>query len=170
MTDDTTGSIDAPLVNGEDTSPAIGMISQYIKDLSFESPGSPMIFSSENPQVAPQMDVEFGIAANQVGDEFHEVTLKIEVRAKMGEQNAFLVELTYAGLFGARNVPAEHLQPFLLAQAPSLLFPFARRVIADVTRDGNFSPLLLDPLDFGALYQQQLDAQQAQAEGAPGNA
>jgi preprotein translocase subunit SecB len=173
MTDETTGTgatIDAPLANGEDTSPAIGMIAQYVKDLSFESPNSPGVFSSQVPQETPQMDVEFGIATAQVGDEFHEVTLKVEVRAKTGDQTAFLIDLTYAGLFGARNVPEEHLQPFLLAQAPTLLFPFARRVIADVTRDGNFTPLLLDPLDFGALYQQQLEAQQAQAEGAPGNA
>ena len=167
---DTSGAIDATLPNGADNGPAIGMISQYVKDLSFESPTAPAVFSSENQQQAPQMDVEFGIGTTQVGDEFHEVTLKIEVRAKMGEQTAFIVELTYAGLFGARNVPEEHLRPFLLAQAPTLLFPFARRIVADVTRDGNFTPLLLDPIDFGTLYQQQLEAQEQQAEGVVGNA
>jgi preprotein translocase subunit SecB len=67
-------------------------------------------------------------------------------------------------------VPEEHLRPFLLAQAPTLLFPFARRIVADVTRDGNFTPLLLDPIDFGTLYQQQLEAQEQQAEGVVGNA
>lgn len=171
MADETGTDINpAPQANGEDTAPAIGLISQYVKDLSFESPTAPAVFSSENQQQAPQMDVEFGIATSQVGDEFHEVTLKIEVRAKTGEQTAFIVDLTYAGLFGARNVPDEHLRPFLLAQAPSLLFPFARRIVADVTRDGNFTPLLLDPIDFGTLYQQQLEAQEQQAEGAVGNA
>lgn len=158
------------LTNGEDTSPAIGMISQYVKDLSFESPSAPGIFSGEQRE-GPQMDVQFGIAATQVGDEFHEVTLKIEVTAKVADQTAFIVDLTYAGLFGARNVTEEQLKPFLLAHAPSLMFPFARRVVADVTRDGNFAPLLLDPIDFGALYEQQLaEHEAAQIEGAAGNA
>jgi preprotein translocase subunit SecB len=153
---DTTGT----LANGADNMPAIGMISQYVKDLSFESPAAPTIFSTQS-QDGPQMDVQFGIAANQVADEVHEVTLKIEVTAKVADQTAFIVDLTYAGLFGARNVDEAQLRPFLLAHAPSLLFPFARRVVADVTRDGNFQPLLLDPIDFGSLYEQQLAAQQS---------
>ena len=157
------------LANGADNSPTIGMIAQYVKDLSFESPAAPGIFSGQQTE-GPQMDVQFGIATSQVGEEVHEVTLKIEVNAKVGEQTAFIVDLTYAGLFGARNVSEDDLKPFLLAHAPSLLFPFARRVVADTTRDGNFQPLMLDPIDFGTLYQQQLEAQQAQAEGAPGNA
>ncbi len=161
------------LPNGEDNLPAIGMIAQYVKDLSFESPGAPTIFSGQL-QEGPQMDVQFGIATGQVGDEVHEVTLKIEVNAKVGEQTAFIVDLTYAGLFGARNVSEEDLKPFLLAHAPSLLFPFARRIVADTTRDGNFQPLMLDPIDFTALYQQQLaaqtEAETARAEGATDNA
>lgn len=159
----------ATLANGADNLPAIGMISQYVKDLSFESPSAPGIFSGQATE-GPQMDVQFGIAASQVGDEVHEVTLKIEVNAKLTEQTAFIVDLTYAGLFGARNVTEEQLRPFLLAHAPALLFPFARRVVADVTRDGNFAPLLLDPIDFGALYEEQLAAQQAKDEGATDNA
>ena len=112
---DTTGAIDAPLANGADNGPAIGMIAQYVKDLSFESPTAPAIFSSENQQQAPQMDVEFGIATSQVGEEFHEVTLKIEVRAKTGEQTAFIVDLTYAGLFARQDGRADrvHRRPDL---------------------------------------------------------
>lgn len=154
--------------NGADTSPTIGMISQYVKDLSFESPSAPAIFQN---QIAPAIDVEFGIAVNQVGEDVHEVTLKVDVKAKSDEQTAFIVELLYAGLFGVRNVPADQLQPFMLGEAPRLLFPFARRVLADAVRDGGFPPLLLDPIDFGSLYLQQLQAQQeAAATGAEGNA
>ena len=154
--------------NGADTLPAIGMISQYVKDLSFESPSAPAIFQN---QIAPAIDVEFGIATNQVGEDVYEVTLKIDVRAKSEEQTAFIVDLLYAGLFGVRNVASDQLQPFMLGEAPRLLFPFARRVLADAVRDGGFPPLLLDPIDFGALYLQQLEAQQQGAvTGAEGNA
>ena len=165
---DTAGTTDATLANGADNLPAIGMISQYVKDLSFESPSAPAIFQS---QAQPNIEVEFGIGTNQVGEDVHEVTLKIEVKAKTEETTAFLVELVYAGLFGVRNVPDDQLQPFMLGEAPRLLFPFARRVVADAVRDGGFPPLMLDPIDFGSLYLQQLAAKdQAEAEGAAGNA
>ena len=163
---DTAGTITvAP--NGADTAPAIGMISQYVKDLSFESPNAPAIFQN---QVQPNIEVEFNIGAAMVGEDVHEVTLKIEVRAKAGEQTAFIVDLSYAGLFGIRNVPEDALQPFMLGEAPRLLFPFARRVLADAVRDGGFPPLMLDPVDFGALYMQQAEAQALGAEGTAGSA
>lgn len=149
-----------PLANGADTAPAAGLISQYVKDLSFENPNAPAIY--QEPQ-APEINVQFDIGAAQVADEVHEVTLKIEVRATTGGKTAFIAELSYAGLFGLRNVPAEHVQPFLLGEGPRLLFPFARRVLADAVRDGGFPPLLLEPIDFGALYLQQAEAQDAQA-------
>ena len=152
----------APLANGEDTGPAAGLISQYVKDLSFENPNAPAIFQS---QAQPAIDVQFNIAANQVGEEVHEVVLKIEVRAQSDSQTAFIVDLSYAGLFGLRNVPEEHVQPFLLGEAPRLMFPFGRRVVADTIRDGGFPPLLLEPIDFGGLYMQQLEAQQDQQSG-----
>ena len=165
---DNAAMADASLANGADNLPAIGMISQYVKDLSFESPSAPMIFQS---QAQPNIEVEFGIATNKVGEDVHEVTLKIEVKAKTDEQTAFIVDLTYAGLFGVRNVPDDQLQPFMLGEAPRLLFPFARRVVADAVRDGGFPPLMLDPIDFGSLYIQQLAAKdQAEVEGAAGNA
>ena len=152
----------APLPNGEDTAPAAGMISQYVKDLSFENPNAPAIFQSQEP---PAIDVQFNIGSGQVGEEVHEVTLKIDAKAEMNGQVAFIVDLSYAGLFGFRNVPADQIQPFLLGEAPRLLFPFARRVLADAVRDGGFPPLLLEPIDFGQLYLQQ---QAAQAEGEQG--
>lgn len=159
---------DATAANGADNLPAIGMISQYVKDLSFESPSAPAIFQQPTQ---PNIEVEFGIATNKVGEDVHEVTLKIEVKAKTDAMTAFIVELTYAGLFGVRNVPDDQLQPFMLGEAPRLLFPFARRVVADAVRDGGFPPLMLDPIDFGSLYLQQLQAKEAaEAEGAAGNA
>lgn len=164
MADETSIDINpAPQANGEDTSPAIGLISQYVKDLSFENPNAPAVF---HWQSAPQMDVQFNIAADGVGDNLFEVTLKIDVTAKHDEGTAFVIELKYAGLFGVRNVPEDQLQPFFLAEAPRILFPFARRVVADVVRDGGFQPLLLDPIDFHGLFMQQVQAQAEQAGDA----
>ena len=152
MADQISGDMNQPVANGEDTAPAAGLISQYVKDLSFENPNAPAIYQKEN---APGIDVQFNIAAAQVGEEVHEVVLKIEVRAESDGTTAFIVDLSFAGLFGLRNIPAEHIQPFLLGEAPRLLFPFARRVLADCVRDGGFPPLLLEPIDFGQLYLQQ---------------
>ena len=156
-----------PLANGADNAPAAGMISQYIKDLSFENPNAPAIFQQQEP---PAIDVQFNIGTGQVGEDVHEAVLKIEARAEAGGQTAFIVDLTYAGLFGFRNVPAEQIGPFMLGEAPRLLFPFARRVLADAVRDGGFPPLLLEPIDFNQLYLQQQAAQQDGAAGVAGTA
>lgn len=161
MDEQDNGFIDTnqPLPNGADNSPAVGLISQYVKDLSFENPNAPAIFQN---QQGPEINVQFDIASAQVADEVHEVTLKIEVRAQSEGKTAFLVELSYAGLFGLRNVPEDAFQPFLLGEGPRLLFPFARRVVADTIRDGGFPPLLLEPIDFNALYFQQAQNQAGQ--------
>ena len=159
-----------PLANGEDTAPAVGLISQYVKDLSFENPNAPAVFQWQGQ---PQIDVQFNIGANQIADDVHEVVLKIDVRATSADKVAFQVELAYAGLFGIRNVPDDQIQPCLFAEAPRLVFPFARRVLADAVRDGGFPPLLLEPIDFGALYMQQALANaegQGAAPAAEGNA
>ncbi len=151
-----------PAGNGEDTLPSIGIISQYVKDLSFENPNSPAIYQS---QTQPRIDVQFNIGANPVAEDVTEVVLKIDVRADAGDQAAYIVELAYAGLFAFRNIPADQLQPFLLGEAPRLLFPFARRILADAIRDGGFPQLMLEPIDFNALYFQQI---QGQLGGQPG--
>lgn len=166
MADETSNAAaEGPQPNGADTAPQIGMIAQYVKDLSFENPNAPGIYQQ---QVQPQIDVQFNISVNQVADDVHEVAMKIDIRAQ-GEADStiFAVELVYAGLFGARNIAPEALSPFLYAEAPRLLFPFARRIVADVTRDGNFMPLLLDPIDFGAMYMQQAQAASQLAENEP---
>ncbi|MFL9841487.1 protein-export chaperone SecB [Sphingomonas sp. ST-64] len=158
-----------PLANGADTAPSVGVISQYVKDFSFENPNSPAIYQIQGQ---PAFDVQFNIGAAEVAQDVHEVTLKIDVRAQMEDQVAFIVDLSYSGLFAIRNIPEEHLQPFLLGEAPRLLFPFARRVLADAVRDGGFPPLMLEPIDFNGLYEQQRmerDAQ-LQAGGEAGQA
>ena len=146
--------------NGADNRPMAGLIAQYIKDLSVENPNAPTCYQWTDQ---PNVDVQFNIGATPVNEEVHEVELKITVGAKMPQGNLYLVELSYAGLVGLRNIPDDAGHAFLYAEAPRLLFPFARRVIADATRDAGFAPLMLDPMDFTALYQQQIA--QRQAEG-----
>ncbi len=154
-----------PLANGADTAPVAGVISQYVKDFSFENPNAPAIYQQQG---APKIDVDFNIGAQQVGEDVHEVVLKVDARAEAEDGTvAFVIDLTYAGLFGLRNIPADHLQPFLLGEAPRILFPFARRIVADAVRDGGFPPLMLDPIDFGALYLQQAAQGEALAAGEP---
>ncbi|CAN5348934.1 protein-export chaperone SecB [soil metagenome] len=143
-------------VNGADTAPTAGVISQYVKDLSFENPNAPAVYQSQSQ---PAIDVQFNIATSPLAEGVFEVELKIEVKAMDEDTAVFIVDLTYAGLFGLRNIPDEHLQPFLLGEAPRILFPFARRIIADAVRDGGFPPLMLEPIDFQALYLQQVQAQ-----------
>jgi preprotein translocase subunit SecB len=148
-----------PQGNGEDTGPQVGVISQYVKDLSFENPNAPAVYQWQSQ---PQIDVQFNIGAQTLNDDVHEVALKIEVTARADGNTAFAVELVYAGLFALRNIPGEQLQPFLLAEAPRILFPFARQIIAGRVLDGGFPPLMLDPIDFAALYMQRAAQQQAE--------
>ena len=151
--------------NGVDNRPAVSLINQYVKDLSVENPNAPASYQSAEQ---PRVDVQVNIAANQISDEVHEVELKMTTRADSDKGNLYLIELAYCGLVGMRNVPDDHAHAFLFAEAPRLLFPFARAIISDAVRDAGFPPLMLDPMDFGALYQQQLQARAAQqAEGAP---
>jgi preprotein translocase subunit SecB len=157
------GALGAPeqQTNGEDSTPQVGIISQYVKDLSFENPNAPAVYQWQGQ---PQIEVGFDIGANRLGDEIHEVTLKVDVRALTDGQTAFAVELLYAGLVGMRNVPEEQVQPFLLAEAPRILFPFARQIVSQTVQDGGFPPLLLEPIDFAGLYMQRA-AQQLAGEG-----
>ena len=158
---DATG-IDA-FANGDDSQPSVNVITQYVKDLSFENPNAPGVYQLPG---SPKLDVQFNIGANQVGDDVHDVVLKIEARAEIEDQVMYLVDLSFAGLFGLRNIPAEHLQPFLLGEAPRILFPFARRVLADAVRDGGFPPLMLEPIDFAQLYLSQAEQQAGMGEVA----
>ncbi|MEQ1641577.1 MAG: protein-export chaperone SecB, partial [Novosphingobium sp.] len=143
----------APQPNGADTLPTAGIITQYVKDLSVENPNAPDSFNWTD---APQIDVQFNIGAREVNEEVSEVELKISLTSKGESGTAYIVELSYGGLIGMRNLSDADKHGFTYAGAPSLLFPFARRVISDAVRDAGFPPLLLEPVDFGGIYQQQL--------------
>jgi len=149
--------------NGADTAPVAGLISQYVKDLSVENPRAPDSFQWTE---APQLDVQFNIGARRISDEVSEIELKISCTAKGAQGTAYIVELAYCGLIGMRNMPEEQMHAFSYAEAPRLLFPFARRVIADAVRDAGFAPLMLDPIDFAGLYMQQLQ-QRTDEVGVP---
>jgi preprotein translocase subunit SecB len=139
-------------------------IAQYIKDFSAESPSSPQVFQW---QTQPALDVQFGIHGNKVGDDVQEVILKVELTAKSDSGTHFIIDLSYAGLFAFRNFPEGALPPFLLVEAPRMLFPFARQIIAETVQNLGFPPVLLDPIDFAAAYMAQAEAAQ-QAQGQPG--
>ena len=145
--------------------PQVSILAQYTKDLSVENPSAPQVFQW---QVQPSLDVQFHLNAEKAADDVHEVSLKIEVSARSENGVHFVVDLSYAGLFGIRNMPEDALPSFLLIEAPRLIFPFARQVVADAVANTGFPPLLLDPIDFASAYLQQLQAQQQQ-EGAEGN-
>jgi preprotein translocase subunit SecB len=151
--------------SGENSNePQVSILAQYVKDLSVENPSSPQVFSW---QVQPSLDVQFNIAVNPAGENVHEVILKIEISARSENGPHFIVDLSYGGLFGLRNLPEEALQPFILIEAPRLLFPFARQIISEAIANTGFPPLLLDPIDFAAAYVAQLQAQQQGGEGTP---
>lgn len=139
----------------------IASLHQYIKDFSVESPSAPQVFQWQGQ---PSIDVQFHINVEKVSDDVQEVALKIDVSARSDQGVHFVVDLSYAGLFGLRNVPEEALSPFLLAEAPRLLFPFARQIIASATQDAGFPALVLEPIDFGAAYFAQMQALQDQGE------
>lgn len=153
--------------NGEDTAPTAGIISQYVKDLSVENPNAPQSFDW---QEQPQIDIQFNIGARPIEGEVHEVELKVTCTSKTGAGTAFVVDLAYCGLVGMRNLDEGQAHAFLFAEAPRILFPFARRVIADAVRDAGFAPLMLEPIDFNGLYVQQIQAQQQAGEQPAGNA
>jgi preprotein translocase subunit SecB len=150
--------------NGEDTAPAVGMLNQYIKDLSVENPQAPHSFQWDQQ---PQIDVQVNIQVNAINDEIHEVAMKLAVKAESDNGVHFSVELDYGTLFGLRNVSDEQAHPFLFGEAPRLMFPFARRVVADAVRDAGYPPLVLEPIDFNALYVQQVSQAQQMAEVQP---
>ncbi|MDG1438781.1 MAG: protein-export chaperone SecB [Emcibacteraceae bacterium] len=142
----------------------ISILGQYIKDLSFENP-TPAQTIQKLATEKPTMNINVNLNAQQIGEDIFEVDLKVTATAKSNEETAFVAELLYSGLFGIKGLPEDQLQPFLMVEAPRQIFPFARRILSDVTRDGGFPPLMLEPIDFANLYHQQL-VQAAAQEGA----
>lgn len=139
---------------------------QYIKDFSFENPSAPR--SLVNTGKAPNVEVNINVEARPLADDTYEVALKVSASAKTEELTAFVVELTYACIMTLNGFSEEQVQPVLMIEGPRLLFPFARQIVADATREGGFPPLLINPIDFAAMYQQNM-AQQNQGAVA-GNA
>jgi preprotein translocase subunit SecB len=135
------------------TQPNIRVIGQYIKDLSFESPHVGKLM--EGPVEGPQLQIEVNVNAKQVGPAVFESAIQFTANATSKTAPLYKLELDYGGMFKVENLPRQAMEPFLLINAPALLFPFARRLIADLTREGGFPPLMLDPIDFAALYMQR---------------
>ena len=148
---------DMPAAQAPNGDPAQGPLVlniQYTKDLSFEVPGAPEIYATlrEPPRVDLQLDVQ--ARPIEAGGNVYEIALQIRADAQAQGQTCFIAELTYCGIFTI-NVPQEHLEPVLLVECPRLLFPFARNILAEVTRDGGFPPVMLQPIDLVALWQQR---------------
>ncbi len=162
MAEETNGAEKA--AGSEAPQPQINVLGQYIKDLSFENPRAPE--SLRSPGSNPGLQVNFNVQAQSVGDETFEVSVTLEAAAKNDEGNLYNLELVYAGVFRLRGVPQQAVKPVLFIECPALLFPFARRLVADLTREGGFPPLMLDPIDFAALFRQRVAQEQGQPETA----
>ena len=134
-----------------ETQQQISVHAQYVKDLSFESPAAPDCFVKTLGQ--PDVQIEVNVASKRVNEALFEVELRLAATAKIEEMILFVTELAYAGLMSATNINDDKIQPLMMIEGPRLLFPFARAIMSDATRDGGFLPLNLNPIDFVALYQ-----------------
>jgi len=133
--------------------PAMTVLAQFIRDFSFENPRAP---NSLRVEARPEVDLGVEMSAKGRSDGLFEVDLKLSVKAATPEGPMFAVELVYGGLFQLGNIPEELVEPTLLVECPRYLFPFARRIVADASSDGGFSPpFFIDPIDFASLYMQQ---------------
>jgi preprotein translocase subunit SecB len=147
------------------TPPQLNVMAQYIKDFSFENPNAPRSLAPNQTQ--PAINIQINVGVGQSAPTDYEVTLKLEGKAESAGLMLFAFDLTFAGMFRIQNVPQEHLHALVMIECPRLLFPFAREIIATAVRNGGFAPLLLDPVDFVALYQQRLAAEQTNAATPP---
>lgn len=153
----------APAQPQQPDGPSLGILAQYVKDLSFENPGV------RGAQVQPNIDlgIDVGATPHEDGNNVFEVSLRIQAKAMVEDKVLFLLELDYAGMFHLQGIPQGDMEAALLIECPRLIFPFARRIIADLTSDGGFPPLLVDPVDFRKLYMAQ---KQSQPQADPTNA
>ena len=138
--------------------PSIQVAAQYIKDLSFENPSMGLNIQR------PQIDFTVDLQARRMQDNGpYEVVIKMRVTAQQEERTIFLLEIAYGGIFVLDKVPEEVLQPFLLIECPRLLFPYMRRIVSDIVSDGGLPPLMIEPIDFAALYRTKM--MEAQNQG-----
>ena len=165
MTDTESGA--PPAENGADAgtpNAGVSVLAQFVRDLSFENPQAPDSLRASAGQ--PQIDIGVELNARGRPDALFEVDLKLTVKATRDNQTSFHVELLYGGLFGLTGIPENEIEPVLMIECPRFLFPFARRLIADVTSEGGFPPFLMEPIDFAAVYA----ARQAQGLQPAGHA
>jgi preprotein translocase subunit SecB len=151
-----------PSQNGSPTdakAPGLGILGQYVKDLSFENPNAPQSLMTQ-PEQPPAVDVQINVNAKPMSETDFEVELKVEVKAedKKAGRKLFLLEVAYAGVFRITNVPKEAVQPLVLIECPRILFPFVRRIVADAISEGGFPPIMLQPVDFAALYRARAES------------
>ncbi len=159
--------------NGEGKEPSltqqaqVRVIAQYIKDLSFENPNVRKLLDSQGEP--PNLRVEVNVNATKIADKAYESAIQLKADATNNLGTIYDLELSYAGMFQIDNMPEASLEPFLLINCPALLFPFARRLVADLTREGGFPPLLLDPIDFAGLFVKRQQEKQAQVQPKAAN-
>lgn len=134
--------------------PMLSVLAQYTKDQSFENPGAPNSLRSGLP--APQIGVNIEIGRQMMDDDTVEVTLILKAEARREADVAFIAELEYSGLFAFQGVGIEEVQPLIMIECPRLLFPFARQIMASMTQNGGFPPILLDPPDFTAMFRDEM--------------
>lgn len=162
----TSARTDGPADNGEEPArPTIEVqiVGQYIKDLSFENPSVGKLL--EGPGTAPNIQLEINVAAKRLqAPDLFESAIDFKALAASKDGTIYDLEVVYAGLFRIKSIPDQALEPFLLINCPTLIFPFLRRLVADITREGGFPPLLLDPVDFAQLYMRRKAEQAAQAK------
>lgn len=145
--------------NGQETKASLNVLAQYVKDLSFESPGAPN--SLRGRDKAPGININVNVGANPLSEKEFDVNLTLSAKASFDKEVLFNVELVYGGVFRIEGFPQEHMLPLLFIECPRLLFPFARQIIAEATRNGGFPPLMLDPIDFAQMFQQKMAEDQA---------
>jgi preprotein translocase subunit SecB len=150
--------------NGAGQAPSLNILAQYTKDLSFENPGAPQSLQARDK--APEININVNVNANPLSETEFDVVLTMNAEAKTGATVLFNVELTYGGVFRVANFPQEHMLPLLFIECPRMLFPFARQIVADATRNGGFPPLLIDPIDFAQMFQQRMAEENARAQVA----
>ncbi|MBO9100408.1 MULTISPECIES: protein-export chaperone SecB [Rhizobium] len=148
-------------INGE-TAPSLSVLAQYTKDLSFENPGAPRSLQSRDKP--PEININVNVNANPLSDTDFDVVLTLNADAKDDGKTVFHTELVYGGVFRVVGFPQEHMLPLLFIECPRLLFPFARQIIADVTRNGGFPPLIIDPIDFATMFTQRVAEEQTRAQ------
>ncbi|MFO1141249.1 MAG: protein-export chaperone SecB [Amaricoccus sp.] len=154
--------------NGADAAPRIQIVNQYIRDLSFENIAAQKGLASSDGK--PDVQVQVNLDAQSRGPDRFEVGLKIKADSRVGDAQLFILELDYAGLFVMQNIPPEQMHPLLMIECPRLIFPYLRRIVGDVTRDGGYPSLNLEQIDFLALYRAELARRQAEASDAPAQA